>query len=1399
MKKHSWFVKVSWIAIAAACSPPPDLVSTTLRLEMPQLAGSLFDYVEVSATQGHSTITRIPDAEGLVRLSILAGVETRLTATTFAVDDNRWRSFEGTHIFLPQAGQNDIEIEPQAVALRQGSVVPILIDASTGESVSWERPIPLTITDEATGHHNDDESFTTHVTFEIPQGRSLTASLIRPDTAEAFSIDLGLYDDAVAREIPLGDAPALPVPFSVATNDPLAIDLTAELNAAPQFPLQCAIASSCDIPDDRWGACDTLMLGDVAGDRTVNVVIRYAEIPALGCTQAVLQVDVTPPLATLQLEPPFIVDTAAPETITVTLNPSEALDVESLTLMAEDESQGRYACTTFVESTTGTGTPTYSCVLTISSWQPTQENIEISVTGTDARGNPFAPEPRQVLRHHADPPSGLLVVGVRTFPPNPSPGSDSMLLGIDVVNLSTQPAPQNWLCNLQPDFDSLIFSIAGEPSTGFQWRFDGGPFIARLPPSTLDAPIVETLWVPIHLSGQLSPGIIEVQMKVAGFRSDRQCYDWIEDALSPPSSGLTFALVDMPLQWLGNPLGIAVELWGATNISPPFVGGPTPSNPFDYTFASSNPLVNAMDGGSEGGLRGLAPGQADLTVSAPFGEGESATARVEVSPPPSVLALQNDRLTVLTPTSSETLVIADDIGTLFRVLWEPITDTIVVLGQTGIQRFPAVEASTITNPCGVDTVVDGQIIAATDGSRPGVALLARLADGSPLLCEVGFDAWHANAALPFALDPDAVCSGATVLLSDPLTGWYTILGDGCAARYATSADGLLEGPRADLGIQEVNVHRAALDPYGNFAAFVATGGVAGGWQLGFSLDRGAPWILAPGRLIDGVGDLTIDPATGATYVALHSWSQLYTEPLTSVVRINERLVNEGPSASGDIAVVSGEDLSRLAIDTGNRILYAAVNSWLTREVRVVGLDDLGSINWSTRLALPAGGYIVDLAIAGPQVVGIEPRAAQPGQEVVVFGSGFAGGNHDEVYVGGVRAELLRSTPSLAVFRVPSSFELRNVSPLNSPQTLLNVTVRAHGRMSGPGATKLVVWPHYPSRLLSSDFQSMTSCDATSGCSAPSTILDSPVGIFTVRSTMGEGAGLTRLHPFFATMTFFAGTAPVEAKVLPGGQRAIAHNGEILFEIRLPESSPQPSIEPERPIDWLTAPLGAMAADPTGRYLAIDANGPKILYATSVTPTPITLPTGFINPIEALEFFANGNNLAVAGITGQLEIFQIEPVAQIASLTVIGDDCRSDRTKLLGVWPRTTGGRSLAGLLYDQASQTLSLFNVEAAGNGFELRCTTSAHSADGPILSAAMSPYGDFVAVLSDDGTQHVALLDTEDLTRELDYRWVMDQVFATVHVALGYWDYQSPVLVLANPYVTEIIPVMITRGSSLP
>lgn len=1294
-----------------------------------QLTADKADFVEVAAIQGETTTTAVADSDGSVRLRVVSGVEVRLVATAFFIDDSAWAAFVGTHIFEPNPGPNIVDLEMQSTPTAVGSVRPVFFEETGTEIVAhaWTGPAALRVRDVATGFEVDDV-FTTLQQLSLPENRAFVLGVVRPDTGERIELTIDsstpFGDDMILE---LGAAPPKPTAADTSVNGDT-VDLSS-VQFDQAFTVECASGSSCDDPSLAWEACDTdVTLPHSAVEQPVEVFVRYGDIEEL-CGSVTVTRDLTPPTATLAITPNHLAATDNTDLVVIEVVPSEKIEPTSITVVGAG---GTYGCASGIQEgrLLAAGFSTWICTLDVSAW--TSGSIELTVTGTDLAGNGF--EIHGLIPDASAAASSIVAVGAHPFPAAPDLSFGiPFLLGIDVVNMSTSAA-----CN---------FGLATQPTIS---DADTGTAVSELVPTTPGGAYLGllegdggqgTLWIEVNPKPGAVAGNYLLDVEV----SATDCVDRSNPApvtVTTLGPQLPFTVQPHPFRFTGSE---PLQLGRHTGISPFSPGldidaivGLATSCATGITIATDNPDVATTDFGECPEL--FVEGVGSTLLFAQDPRGTEAAVQIDVNPAPTLLVLQSDVVTKMAQDDLETFAVDAGVGTPLRLLWESTADAIVVAGDAGVQLSSALADSVVPLPCSAETILDAALVARGAGQpNAAVALLIKRADSSLHHCEIALDGSVLGSS---SLAPVlGSCTAPTRIVSHPVSGSFTLAGDGCVATYSATGGSLAPISSAASTSFVGAPKQVAYDPFGNYLAVTTSSrlSAAGGWGLGPVTKESEPFDIDPYLgSVTWADAVTIDPVSGEPIIAS---SVFIDSQIAYVMRFANRFVIEPPTS---VSVTGGTGFrwTQMALDAAHRILYAA-DTGDPPAVWSIDIDSSSTLRLIGRGVryLPSTSPVVDLVVAGPQPIAAEPRAAQPGGVVTVSGTGFAGDGQDEVFILGVRAETLASSPTHVVFRVP--LDLVSLQR-DLPQALL--TVRSHGRMSGPVAGGFGLELLWPSRFYRSVSPSASACTQPGLCTEP-LLLEANDRLFAARPSTGVDAGIFDVDSATLTHT----TPASHAVLLPGSRRLLGHAGGAISDYTLLEG-PLGFEETRVVRTAVPATTGAMAVDAAGHELfLLEAGFLKRLWATTLEPSKApSLPAPTISGIESLTTMPDGSAVVAANQSGEIEVFRLDT----GEAQAIGPDPNCPAvTRLAGLWPRFQDVPELYVALADTGGNLLASAVLRDDAGTFSLKCTSSVatHAAS----HVGLSPVGDTLVVIEAawmDASYSIRLLDPDDLTREMDY-----------------------------------------------
>ncbi|MEK7704425.1 MAG: hypothetical protein AAB426_05655 [Myxococcota bacterium] len=1302
------------IALAMlGCGTQGPAVDLHLAMRLPLTAAEA-DYAEISATQGDTTTRVIVTGQASGVLQLYAGMPARIEATVFTFVDGDapgWYSYEATHLLTPQPGTNDVAVELQATASAAATFAGRFEDGTP-----FVEALHIEVVDRVTGFVQPD-AFLTGQTFAYPAHRAAQFRVVRPDDSQSYSWDTVLdgrpTDDTA---IPLGTGPALSFDTPVAyTNLDEIIPASAlGLSVTPPYTTECTAAATCAAAL-IWRDCGTPVPLDQ--ERPYEVCARYVEIPGVVASSLVHR-DLTPPVLRASITPSYV--TGPTTTAVLTLDGNEELAGNSPTV-------GSDQATVVCNGGAWTSATHFECPLQISSWiQTNAPTLAVQVTHADLAGN--AANTAATLRASA---AGQLdVIGVSAFPTTPDPSSYSLLLAVDVINTTGAD-----LSNVTIQLTSTYVVAPDQATTVFT-----GTYGTSMPAvATLTNTSTARLWFQLTAAGGYTPvdGEYTVYVSVSG-------YNDLGLPFYSPAASFPLPMARPTLRWLGSgplvvstltgtaPLNASLDASALPYVQPydSYVGEPAVDDPARLRFSLG-------EGGGE--LFGLSPGTATLTLTDPSPQ-HPASARIdiEVAEPPTLLALKADRLVRRTATADVTVPIAANIGTPRRVLWESSRDATVVVGTTGVAVYFADGGSAVhAIPCGAVAIRSAALTdarAERGRADADMALLVEDATAAVRYCEI--DPISGDAVVAAQTIPLGSCAGApTELVVDPLTGVRAALTAGCISRFVVTA-GTLTGldSRANAGLTAAPSH-AVLDAYGA-AAIVLTSSqppLAGSWGIGLDLPVGGPFVIA-GQDGTHASAIAVDPLRGAQIIAGFSQASASDPKVATLFSVANRFGTNVSATSRRSTALGSLSFDRLAVDASHRLLYAADNG-VAPALWTFPLDSVhagSAFDVGTRRVWLDATPVVDLAIAGPQALALSPSTAEPGALATIAGLGFAGRGRDEVFVNGLAAQVLGSSTTAVQFRVPPA-----LNDWPTTRRGVFVTVRSHGRLSGPvlstagGQPALTVEPARPYRAF---YYYANSYACTAGdCT------------LTPQLVPTAGSEIMGLLPSSTGADFFVpGYSPVPYLVeSPDGGLFRSMGGRILGVTRDGTSwleTNRLSFEvsagsEQRRVDLATLPQGTphIALSPSGELVALARGNSFALYALSTLEAQGAPQTSTVDPIGAVAFTADGQELVLAGNSAALDIRRLAALGTAIVPTSSGS-CSYSGLVPLDMQARADSSDEVAILFGSVGSSALSSATLRTtSGGGKELYCRTSMTLPAGTTVdSAVLSPTGAWTYVTDD-------------------------------------------------------------------
>ncbi len=1330
--------------LCSSCSEPPS-VSLQLRLTAP-LTFAEANYGQVEVVQGEDRQVAVLDQEGSATLRVRAGQEAHVSAVLFAVPqaaaaaNSAIDAVAGDATVVPTPGDNTVEVELLPLPLAAGSAVPTF----TG-GYPLERPLPLGVIDVASGWEAP-EGFTSGAPVSLPMGRDWQLFVTDPLTGQRVSIEIAGSAFTTGTPLPLGAPPQLNVAPLVYVNSLTTIPA---VSGDPALPTECALSNTCD-DSAAWAPCAAGVAFTPGLETTYTLVARYSEVRSLGCAKGGITYDFTPPALAAVASPDFLQSGVAAN-VTVTLSADEPLAADSMEVHLAGTTGN--LCT----APAADSAQQVSCAVTLP-WSG--GDIDVGASVADLSGN------RGSHSLHLLDASGasLLPTAITTYPITPSPNVP-FLLGIDVANFSAAN-----VCDVTATVQYL--DAGGSPS--LELSSGASSSVTSVSQAQAGVPGRGRLWV---TTSWATPATVDNAYQAQISLSYTDCVAQTPIITPAESYGL---VLDVPkLRWLAPELVFsesAAQITGGMGIPPPIL-----TSRGDAMLISSDESVVSIVNSEGYALEPRAPGRAVITaLHQSLPDLPATSTQVEIDPAPALAVLQAGQLTVRTRQGDELFPTDATIGTPLRVLWESSRDAFILVGSASAQLLGL--SGTPTVGCG-GTIVDAALSApATEASgKPELVLFDERTDGSLHHCEIDLDtaAVFYDQATPSV---DSVCVAGKPtqrILIDPVSGTVTILGGECAATYSIPRDG---GPPVLLGAEMANdvdspTLWAALDPYGGGAlslSSTATGVAAEGWGVGASVQPYYP-LPPPPVTSQAATAAAFDLQLGLPIVAYYD-----TAPL--VVRYGSQ--QGALLAEAEQAVLTGTNIEALAVDAGDRILYAAHAG---TGIAAYSLDSSIDGFWSATQAAPLAPLaqkttVLDMAIVGPQPLHVSPERALPGGVVTVSGLGFAGSDSDEVFFDGARAEVIASTTTSVRARIPAIF-----ADASDGVRIGLVSVRSHGRVGSLPTDAFTVWPLAKIRNAFDTGLSDSACPAGASACSGSAALAAATPLLTVR----PGVNPDGVATVGFTSSAVAANGPLGFAVAADGRRLLGYDALGWLDTSL--SQPY---RPQRRLTMSNAPASpsVVAADTGGALLALGAAAEvQLFWAPTYTPTSLPpLQRSSADPPSALTFSADGRLLAAASCRGTvlgLDLYDLAAGGAALPLDTSATGCFTgtvSRLDVLALAPHPGEHPDELLLVLGYNGNTVTVTSLWQEAGAVVGRCNGSLALA---YHKAAIVPAGDTMAVaFQAAGVPYVALFDATDLSiRSPDVPLPilpMDLAFTTAgttSLAVLYPDFSVSTLSLSN------------------
>lgn len=1352
-RRFGWLALLS--VVLGACNGPEDGLDAHFTVGLP-LEVEDVDYARVRVAQRGEVQEAPIEAGQTAEFTVQSGLPVDIEATLFALAPGAWRAFTAAQSTTPAAGENTL-----GLSLQQTESISTRINAAyarTGELVPVAKPLPVDLVDRETGFAAPEVT-QTGAEVTVPVGRHFDVRVVGPfgDVhAQAWR------PSARARglTVTLGAAPPLPVADSVFTQSP-DVELAAAVKGVPGLTLECAVGDSCGAADD-WAPCSQTLSLPEPINQTIQV--RYAEVPALGCTSVPVRYDSTAPSVTVTLDPPYF---AGNTPVQALLEASEPLDATQLEVY--DPQTGARPCADVL--VLDANATRVQCTLP----DDAAGKANLELRGADPAGNDFAVS----LSVPSPQPDGVQVGQISVYPSPLRPQDWQALVAVDLLNTKDSRA-----CAEIPLF-SVELGDANEPAFTAEKVLPGEVIIPGAGPD--DHPGRRRVWIRLRRADG-SGGALEtlsLSGEYGNFDPQQGCqYD------DPPASftaGVAVQSSNAPPGWYTDgPL--VLSPWFFPDFAQ-FAPVPVPL-PFAWQGASSDASVVDVVQNDFLALETVAPGAATLEWT--YNPTDDVLAQpAEVAKPATVWVLGDNALVGVDRFAERAeFALPEELGQPLRILWESQRGQPVVLGESGLWMPAGASPQPVSEPCGAERVVDGAITGtapAHSSETPRVALLVEGEDGAMSHCEVALDTGTPALAAPL---PDDTCGArtATHLRADPASGVFTVFGDGCAASYQTRSGELTELHQADSGPRGPILDVAA-DPVGGTAAVLTLENgdapTVDLWRLGAALGRAG---TLPRFGVDAVTAVTFQSTTGFPIVGGFRSAEPNGRSLEPLY-YPSRTVREPLPEVGLPPITVGPEVEwrTLAFETGASILWAVDTDTPPRLYALKmprGQQGFSpSVELIAERTLPLAS-VVDMAIGGPQIIGVHPKTVTPGGVVTVVGKNFAGDGSDKVYIHGVRAPVLQSSTHRLLARVPAGFAKQRSG--SDAGANANVWVVTHGRASAPAAQSLRVGRPWAAVSVSEDFGAGEVACWNGECSSEVRLLDSGSTIFGLHEEISAGL---ELGPSLFAPTSLDGFAQQ-----PGTQRLLGTSGDALVDLLLTSSVSQGE---SRQVDAsfssaseVAAAAGRNAAAVAGRDQSNEAPTIFFYWASSFSEAArINVQEDFPGSLPSdLAFFPAGDVLVAGAANGALAAYGPPDAPKRLPLQEDTGNCPTGGPetppKLATLAPVFGEPAEVVGLLHTQ--DDIAVLRVRRDGDGGLLASCTTRASVPGSLFSsveAFIAPSGR-TAVLKTDW--NLLFYDLNDLAGlfyrvdlvETDLRGSGDvllsrderNVYVTSDASLGAW-----------------------------
>lgn len=1179
-------MRIIWITVflnLLACSPK-QLEVTVFQLSMP-LTLSQAEYRFARITQLDSSYEFVLNDNGSIAAKVIAGLPVTIEVTAIGVENEAAvpaiAAYFGSSTIIPVPGTMEVALNLTRAAEQRGSVLPVY--QINGETFSVNTNI--SITDTKLGITFTTLTVSPSQVFAIPRGRTFTLSVVAAtEPTGTASIEIAGSEFAPQTILPI-TPPILPqTSLQLSTSSNLNSEAVA---ADTRLIFECVEAQYCN--KDLAYASTIPLAGHVDGTYTFSC--RYPIAPDL-CFAVNILIDQTPPTITLTATPPYIPEVATPMSVYIKANEPIAPTAVQLSAAGVD-----LCAAPISEDAT-----TVRC--DFSSTALSYEYADIVATAADALGN----SANATIRLRAIQGKTLAIIGTKLYPEHPA-ANTRFFLGIDLAGFNNTCI----ISALAPSYtlDAMPTGISISPNEAIIGSFL--PIDVDLRTENNGDPGIATHWV--ELSGHTD--------LIAGDYT----FSFNTNVTSCGIDTATFTvhLGAPPPTWALGSGNLVYSEWAAGQILPfPIVD--TNSTGPDYTTSNRSVIEVATTRQGIPTLKIVGRGQATVTAY-PTGQttnGSAANFSVVAGPALAFLESGGTNGWVVTTDSTRTTrtLIQETIGQPLRLLWEPTSDELIVVGTLGIEMMSSQTVIPVVTTTQTVPIVDAAIAPnSLAGQQAQVLVLRNNGTGSELYLSL------VDITSQTVTDPQTIVSD--------YNGPYTIAYLEMSKDIAIYASDFGAWYRLNFSTATYkNILTTSAHPFVKLFIDPTTGYLAGRANL----NGGTP-IIAQATTI-GLSNPQPEPFIDNTSVPLVADAMAIDivngTPLIANINGSDTSINRykrfDRSWQGSYTI-SNIQISHLLADATDRVGFAVSNT-IPAQLSAFNLDDGTTL--PIYVTPPAFGDnpIIDAVLRAPQLASISLTGTTPGSLVTLGGTYFAGDGSDQVYIQGIRATIVSYSPNAIVARIPS--ELANI-PFGDN---ILVGIRSHGRLvQSLMPTTFINGPLLTSISTPSDISCTTYCP---GLTTNPKVLTAPFeSLQVILNTTGF------ITNYGGSDSLLAGGALSSSGFLGDGRRAVAIDASttpLIYDIR-------PNLSETRSWNFSHTPYGDIVADPSNRLFAVGydivglPDDAIVLYWT----TNFDQAAGLINlsgSVDAYAFTPDGNTLVAIGSNTGTLLLQAADVSQV---------------------------------------------------------------------------------------------------------------------------------------------------------